>query len=89
VLAAAVMLHGRFMNPNLIRELRRASNLSQIQLAEKSGVSRFRIQLAESGTLQLREAELQAIRDAVRQGLAKAARLLCSEFDSESLNEQE
>lgn len=77
------------MSQNLLRELRRASNLSQIQLAQKSGVSRFRIQLAESGTLQLREAELQAIRDAVRPGLAKTARLLCSEFDSEPLNEQE
>jgi transcriptional regulator with XRE-family HTH domain len=69
------------MDGNSVRELRRASHLSQIQLAQKSGVSRTRIQLAESGALQLSDHELQAIRAAVRPGLAKAVRLLCSEFD--------
>jgi transcriptional regulator with XRE-family HTH domain len=80
VLAAAAMLRGRFMNPNLIRELRRASNLSQIELSNKSGVSRFRIQLAESGTLELRPTELLAIREAVRPALARAAELLTTEL---------
>jgi transcriptional regulator with XRE-family HTH domain len=78
------MLHGRFMNPNLIRELRRASNLSQIELSRKSGVSRFRIQLAESGTLKLRPTELLAIREAVRPALARAAELLITELGSTS-----
>lgn len=75
------------MDRNPIRELRRASNLSQIQLAQKSGLSRSRIQLAESGALRLGDDELQAIRIAVRPGLAKAARLLSAEFCCEGANE--
>ena len=75
------------MDDNPVKELRVASNLSQIQLAQKSGVSRTRIQLAESGLLRLGKDELRAIRTAVRPGLAKAARLLCSEFDCEDANE--
>ena len=74
------MLHGRFMNPNLIKELRRASNLSQIELSQKSGVSRFRIQLAESGTLELRPTELLAIKEALRPALTRAAELLTIEL---------
>lgn len=77
------------MDRNPVKELRVASNLSQIQLAQKSGVSRSRIQLAESGAVRLGKDELQAIRVAVRPGLAKAARLLCSEFDYEDANEPE
>lgn len=69
------------MDGNSLRELRRASHLSQIQLAQKTGISRTRIQLAESGALQLSDDELQAIRAAVRPGVANAVMLLCSEFD--------
>jgi transcriptional regulator with XRE-family HTH domain len=74
------MLRGRSMNPNLMKELRRASNLSQIKLSQRSGVSRFRIQLAEAGMLELRPSELQAIEEAVRPALARAAELLTTEF---------
>lgn len=68
------------MNPNLIKELRRASNLSQIQLSQGSGVSRFRIQLAEAGTLQLRQDELRAIEATVRPLLIRTAELLTTEL---------
>ena len=83
------MLQRTAMSANLVRELRKASNLSQIQLSQKSGVSRFRIQLAESGTLRLREDESQAILEAVRPGLSRAAHLLCAAFDSELPNDLE
>lgn len=68
------------MNPDLVRELRRASNLSQIQLSQRSGVSRFRIQLAEAGTLELRPDKLQAIEATVRPALVRTAELLTTEL---------
>jgi transcriptional regulator with XRE-family HTH domain len=82
------MLHGLAMDGDHLRELRKASNLSQIQLAQKSGISRSRIQLAESDALRLNDDEIRAIMSAVRPGLAKAARLLCSQFDCEESNEK-
>ena len=49
-----------------IRENRRiAGRLSQIELARLSGVSRFRISLAESGYIELRDDELRAIEHAL------------------------
>ena len=46
-----------------IKDKRRmAGRLSQIELARRSGVSRFRISLAESGHIVLRPEELAAIK---------------------------
>lgn len=59
-----------------LKELRRRCNLTQIELAAQSGVSRSRIQLAEAGTLALRPEELGAIRKALRSGLERTAELV-------------
>ncbi len=67
------------MNHNL-KELRRRSNLTQISLAQKSGVPRSRIQLAEAGTVELRPEELAAIKKAVTPELARTAELLAAEL---------
>ena len=63
-----------------LRTIRRASGLTQVQLAQKAGVSRFRICMAESGSLELRPDEIDAITQAVRPELAKTARI-ASEFE--------
>ncbi|HEV2988845.1 MAG TPA: helix-turn-helix transcriptional regulator [Candidatus Angelobacter sp.] len=72
------------MTANPVRELRRRADLTQIALARTSGVPRSRIQLAEAGELQLRSDELQAIREAVRPSLARAAQLLESECQTQA-----
>jgi transcriptional regulator with XRE-family HTH domain len=66
--------------PNNLKELRRRSNLTQIELAQKSGVPRCRIQLAEAGTLDLRPEELQAISRVVTPELARTTELLAAEL---------
>lgn len=65
-----------------LKEIRLASGLSQVALAYKAGVSRFRLSLAEAGTIQLRPDELQAIKSAVRPGMEERARVV-SQFDRE------
>jgi hypothetical protein len=60
-----------------IRERRMmAGRLSQIALARSSGVSRFRISLAESGHIVLREDE----KIAIARALAREVRRLTKEF---------
>ena len=66
-----------------LREIRTAIGYSQIKLANKSGVSRFRIYLAESGSLVLRPNEVHAIREALRPEIEKAARIACEFSDVE------
>lgn len=70
---------------NTLKELRRRSGLTQIELAQRSGVPRNRIQLAEGGLCNLREDEWQAIRAVVRPQLACAAELLESELKPSSM----
>lgn len=66
-----------------LREKRKkAGKLSQIDLARKSGVSRFRISLAESGNIVLREDELAAIELA----LAREVNRLAQEFQHQKVN---
>jgi transcriptional regulator with XRE-family HTH domain len=65
---------------NKLRELRRRSNLTQIELVRRSGVPRCRVQLAEAGTLELRPEELQAIKGVVTRELALTAELLAGEL---------
>jgi predicted transcriptional regulator len=47
------------------RSIRKTAGISQIELAQKSGVSRFRISCAESGHLRLTADEERAIERAV------------------------
>jgi predicted transcriptional regulator len=67
-----------------IKDLRRRSALTQIELSQKSGVSRSRIQLAEAGLLELRPEEVQAIKNTVRPELARATELLLNEMKDQS-----
>jgi transcriptional regulator with XRE-family HTH domain len=64
-----------------LKAIRKAAGLSQIELAKRASVSRFRIYLAEAGSIVLRPEELAAISEAVRPEMAKAARL-ASEFET-------
>jgi predicted transcriptional regulator len=59
-----------------LREIRKAADLSQLQLAKRARVSRFRLSLAESGAIELRSDELSAISETVRPYLAKTAAVL-------------
>jgi transcriptional regulator with XRE-family HTH domain len=45
-----------------LKELRRMADLTQFQLAQRCGVSRMRLSLAECGQLQLRPDEDSAVR---------------------------
>jgi hypothetical protein len=51
-----------------------------MQLAQKANVSRFRICMAECGSLELRPEEVEAITKAVKPEMEKTARI-ASEFD--------
>ncbi len=68
------------MSPPL-KEVRKAAGLTQIQLAQKAAVSRFRLCLAETGSLELRPDEMAAIADAVRQAMERTIRI-AHEFES-------
>ncbi len=59
-----------------IRELRKAAGLTQVRLAQRSGVSRFRICMAETESLPLRTDEVEAINRAVAPELEKALRVV-------------
>jgi hypothetical protein len=58
----------------------KSCRLSQIQLAQRAKVSRFRLSLAETGSLELRDDEVIAIRNAVTPEIRRTARLT-SEFE--------
>jgi predicted transcriptional regulator len=75
----AEVLEGEIMNIKNQRKM--AGRLSQIELAKRSGVSRFRISLAETGHIVLRAGELTAI---VR-ALARQVQRLAKEFHSSSV----
>ena len=59
-----------------IREIRKAASLTQFQLAQRSGVSRFRLCMAETDSLQLRPEELEAINKAVAPEIERARHVL-------------
>jgi len=59
-----------------LRRLRERAGLTQFVVAQKSGVTRMRLSLAESGQLRLTAEEEAAVREAIREGIEKhAARL--------------
>lgn len=62
-----------------LKELRKAAGLTQIQLAMRANVSRFRLCLAETGNIELRPEELAAITEAVKPEIERTARI-ASEF---------
>ena len=56
-----------------LRKLRKKAGLTQFTVARKSGVTRMRLSLAESGQLRLRPEEEAAVREAIRQGIEQQA----------------
>jgi len=62
-----------------LKAIRKAAGLTQMQLIQKAGLSRFRFCMAEAGHLELSPAEIDAIRIAVRPEMEKAVRI-ASEF---------
>jgi transcriptional regulator with XRE-family HTH domain len=60
---------------NKLREIRKAAGLTQVQLCQQSNVSRFRLCMAEANCLELRPNELDAINQALKPELERAARL--------------
>ena len=64
---------------NNLKAIRKAAGLTQMQLIQKAGISRFRFCMAEAGHLELRPDELDAIRVAARPAMEKAVRI-ASEF---------
>ena len=67
-----------------LRAVRKAAGLSQIELAHRASVSRFRLSLAEAGALELREDEIAAIRFALAPELQKRGRVV-SEFQAAAI----
>ncbi len=59
---------------NIKEKRRRAGRVSQIELAQLSGVSRFRISLAESGYVDLLDHEQRAIEQALVSEVRRRAR---------------
>ncbi len=64
-----------------LKEIRRAAGLSQVRLALRANVSRFRISLAEAGEVELRPEELESIKRVVAPEIEKTARV-ASEFSA-------
>jgi DNA-binding XRE family transcriptional regulator len=62
-----------------VKTIRKAAGLTQVQLAQKANVSRFRLCMAESGALELRPDEIEAIRKAVEPEIERTAQI-ASEF---------
>jgi len=59
-----------------LRKLRERAGLTQFVIAQKSGVTRMRLSLAESGQLRLTAEEETAVREAIHRGIKEqAARL--------------
>ncbi len=60
----------------MLRNFRERAGLTQFTVAQKSGVSRMRLSLAENGQLRLTPKEEAAVRDAIHQAIEEqAARL--------------
>jgi transcriptional regulator with XRE-family HTH domain len=58
-----------------LKAIRKAAGLSQIQLAQKANISRFRLSLAEAESIELRPDELAAISSAINPEMEKTARI--------------
>ena len=63
-----------------LKLIRKAAGMSQIQLAQRAKISRFRLSLAESGAIELPQDEISAIRNAMTPEIQKTLRL-ASEFE--------
>lgn len=71
------------MDRSIKNQRRKAGRLSQIELAQLSGVSRFRISLAENGHVKLREDEWRAIELALVGVVGRRAKAFSVRSDEE------
>jgi len=62
-----------------LRAIRKAAGLTQVQLSQRANVSRFRLCMAESDSLELLPDEIEAINQALKPGMERAVRI-ASEF---------
>jgi transcriptional regulator with XRE-family HTH domain len=58
-----------------LRAIRKAAGLSQIQLAQRAHISRFRLSLAETESIELRPDELASISSAIDPEMEEIARI--------------
>ena len=58
-----------------LKAIRKAAGLSQIKLAQRAHISRFRLSLAEAESLELRPEELAAISRVIKPEIEKTARI--------------
>jgi len=65
-----------------LKTLRVASGLSQFALANRAGVNRVRISLAENGHVKLNDKEQSAIRRVLMEAIQKHARHLAGVIES-------
>lgn len=65
-----------------LRRKRELAGLSQIALSQQAGVSRMRLQLAETGQLILRADEVKALNHALRMAMESRAEVLRNALDS-------
>lgn len=56
-----------------MRKTREMAGLSQFTVAQRSGISRMRLSLAECGEIQLRQVELESIRKVLRAEIERRA----------------
>lgn len=59
-----------------LREIRKTARLTQIELAQRSGVSRWRLAMAETGALELRPSEIEALGQALTSALERVVRMV-------------
>jgi transcriptional regulator with XRE-family HTH domain len=66
-------------HPMELKELRKMADLTQFQLAQRCGVSRMRLSLAECGQLDLDPREDAAVRKVLREAIEhRAAQIRCA-----------
>jgi len=65
-----------------IRQLRRTARLTQVELANETGISRMKVSLAECGYVELTEAEEHLVRQAVRKAHANRSAVLDKQLNS-------
>ena len=72
---------------SILRATRKAAGLTQVQLSQRANVSRFRLCMAEADCLELRPDELNAISQALKPEMERAARIV-SDFQRANLTRE-
>ena len=65
-----------------LRGAREVAGLSQFAVAKRSGIPRMRLSLAECGEIQLRLAEIESVREVLRNEMERRAAQLRNELST-------